>query len=552
MTSRLLTITVGSEITKICDVSISAQKAVTVHSVLTVNTPEDAVDDGLVKNVPLLAQSIKSALIDAKIIGKSVIFSIQSSRIANKEVVTPDLKPKKIAEYINANATEYFPVSIEDYIVTYQLLETITDENIKKNRVMVAIAPSEIVDSYYELASELGMTIESIDYVGNSTLQVLKLQIKAKDDKPSVVIQLAEDHTVITIIRNNVMQLMRTVPYGKSTVATALMEKREITYEEAVEAMKDTRNVIKSSFDEGDYVTDSLKYLVNNISRIIDYYKSKNAVEEIEDAYLLTEGNPIYGIDALFSYELAIPNVTRLDTLESVNIAQSVLFTGGQPSTYLPNIGAPINPVGFVPKSVAEKAKKESSNKYFGLLILVSILIALVMVSIPLLSYFDNLDERNDYQRKVKSLKYVEDVVAEYYNAKDKNTDMANFDKLAYNNDDYLGDFVAYLENRMPADISISSMTVKNGAVTMTFSASSKQSVAAFIMALKEKENISDVYVPSINESIDAYGVITVSSSLTCYFTKPAEPITEEPTTEAPTAEETTTPEENSTEEEVQ
>ncbi len=538
MTSRLLTIMVGSDNTRICDVSLSAQKVVTVHSVLSIDTPEEAVDDGLIRNVPLLAQNIRAAMSEAKLVGKNVVFSIQSSRIANKEVVAPDLKPNKIKEYINANATEYFPVSIEDYIVTYQILESVLEDNRKKNRVMVAIAPNEVVDSYYELANELGMTVESVDYVGNSTLQVLKLQIKAKDDKPSVVVQISEDHTVVTIIRNNVMQLMRTVPYGKSTVATALMEKRDITYEEAVEAMRDTRNVLKSSFDDGDYVTDSLKYLVNNISRIIDYYKSKNDVEAIDDAYLLTEGSPIYGIDALFSYELGIANVTRLDTLVSVNIAQSVLFSGGEPSKYLPNIGAVINPVGFIPRSIAEKAKKEGSNKYFVLLILVAVLASLVMITIPLVKYFDNVKERDDYQYKVDSLRYVEKIVNEYYDAKDKNTDMSNYDVMADSNNDYLGDFVAYLETYMPADISISSMSIRDGAVTMSFTASSKQSVASFIMALKKKPNISNVFVPSISESVDAYGVITVSSSLTCNFTEVIEPETEDNTSENATDEE--------------
>ncbi len=538
MTSRLLTITVGSDNTRICDVSLSAQKVVTVHSVLSIDTPEEAVDDGLIRNVPLLAQNIRAAMSEVKLVGKNVVFSIQSSRIANKEVVAPDLKPNKIKEYINANATEYFPVSIEDYIVTYQILESVMEDNQKKNRVMVAIAPSEVVDSYYELANELGMTVESVDYVGNSTLQVLKLQIKAKDDKPSVVVQISEDHTVVTIIRNNVMQLMRTVPYGKSTVATALMEKRDITYEEAVEAMRDTRNVLKSSFDDGDYVTDSLKYLVNNISRIIDYYKSKNDVEAIDDAYLLTEGSPIYGIDALFSYELGIANVTRLDTLVSVNIAQSVLFSGDEPSKYLPNIGAVINPVGFVPRAIAEKAKKEGSNKYFVLLILVAVLASLVMITIPLVKYFDNVKERDDYQYKVDSLRYVEKIVNAYYDAKDKNTDMSNYDVMADSNNDYLGDFVAYLETYMPADISISSMSIRDGAVTMSFTASSKQSVASFIMALKKKPNISNVFVPSISESVDAYGVITVSSSLTCNFTEVIEPETEDNTSENATDEE--------------
>lgn len=533
MTSRVLTITVGSDLTKISDVSLSAQKIVTVHSVITINTPSDAVDDGLIKDVPLLAQEIKKALAEANIVGKNVVFTIQSSRIANKEVVIPALKPNKIKEFLNANATEYFPVTIEDYILSYSILEAVVEDGVKKNRAMVAIAPADIIDSYYALAERLAVRVESIDYSSNSTLQIMKLQIEAKDDKPSVVIQIAEDTTVVTIIKNNVMQLMRSVPYGKSTVATALMEKREITYEEAVTAMADTHNVLKSSFGEGDYVTDSLKYLVNNISRIIDFYKSKNGVEKIEHAYVLTEGAPIYGIDSLFEYELNVEQVSRIDSLKSVVAVMGSKINNNDLTLYLANIGAVIQPVGFLPKSIIDKVKKESTNKYFGLIVLLAILAAAILVTFPLTQYLSKKQTKTDLGIKVNSLKYVEEIVNTYYKSLDKYKDVANYDEMAYSNNDYLNDFIDYLEKKMPSDISISSMSITNGSVTMSFSGSSKQSVALFIIALKEKENISNVYVPSLTESIDAYGVITVNSSLTCEFVKPSEPETTEQETES-------------------
>ena len=107
-----------------------------------------------------------------------------------------------------------------------------------------------MVENYYALAEMLGFHVEAVDYTGNATLQFIRFQI---DAKPSIVIQLSEDSTLVTILNRNVLQLMRTVPYGKSTIANALMEKREISYDEAMIAMTDTHNALKSSFGEGDY-----------------------------------------------------------------------------------------------------------------------------------------------------------------------------------------------------------------------------------------------------------------------------------------------------------
>ena len=100
--------------------------------------------------------------------------------------------------------------------------------------------------------------------------------------------------------------------------------------------------------------------------------------------------------------------------------------------------------------------------------------------------------------------------------------------------------FIEYLEKEMPSDISITNMSGANGATTMTFTGSSKTTLADFIVKLKENKSISNIYVPSFSESIDASGVVTVSCSMTCSF---ADPSLYETGSEETTAEETTTEE---------
>lgn len=536
MASRVLTITIGNDNIKLCDVSYSAQKSIQVLAAVSVPTPASACEDGMVIDIPLMAKTIRETCDANGITTKNVIFCIQSAKIASKEVTTPELKEAKLKQFITTNATEYFPVNIDDYVLAHTVLEPIEEEGIKKTRVMVAAAPVDMVENYYALAEMLGFHVEAVDYTGNATLQFIRFQI---DAKPSIVIQMSEDSTLVTILNRNVLQLMRTVPYGKSTIANALMEKREISYDEAMIAMTDTHNALKSSFGEGDYVTDSLRYLVNNISRVMDYYTSKNPQAPIENAYILIEGSKVYGIEKLFSYELNI----KVESLDAIRQVAPPPTDGREPvdmTLYIPNVGCTIHPVNFTPRSALEKAKSANSGKYFRLALLVSIFIGVLLVVFPLVSFINKSWEKSELEKQIADKEYIRATADEYYVAKDKYSDAAKFDIQAYSNDDYLMDFIEYLEKEMPSDISITNMSVANGATTMTFTGSSKTTLADFIVKLKENKSISNIYVPSFSESIDASGVVTVSCSMTCSFSDPS---LYETGSEETTAEETTTEE---------
>ena len=195
--ARILSITINNEYIKICEMT-KIGKLITVHKAVTVPTPERSYSDGLIKDRGTLAKTIKVALDDNRIMTTNVVFSLASTKIVTKEVIIPNVKNNKIADIIKTNATEYFPVNIEEYIIQYSILEhLVNDEN--KIKMQVMAAPSEMIEAYYDLSSSLGFTIKSIDYVGNSTYQALKRQI---DAVPSIVIQVENDSTIVNIFDN--------------------------------------------------------------------------------------------------------------------------------------------------------------------------------------------------------------------------------------------------------------------------------------------------------------------------------------------------------------
>lgn len=510
MASRVLTITIANDFTRVCDITNTNQGKIQINRAISVPTPVMACEDGMLTNLPIMAKILRDILDENGLTTKNVIFCIHSTRIASKEVITPELKEKKFIEYINTNATEYFPVNIEEYVMAGNVIETMVEDGVKKQRAVVAIAPLNMVEAYYDLAELLELHIDAVDYLGNATLQFIRNEVSLI---PNIVVQMTDDNTVLTIINRGVLQLMRTVPYGKSTIANALMDKEQMTFDEAMVALSEPKYALKSTFKTEDEVTASMKFLVNNVARVMDYYTTKNPLAPIEKLYIMVEGNQIHGADKLFANELGV-QVEKLDPNGgSVNIISNEEV---DLSLYIPTIGAAINPIGFISGKAKEKAKKEAANKYYRLAVLVAVFITVLLVVVPLIRFASKNSEKKDLNDSIKSLQSVKLTADNYYSLQDKINDANKYAALTESNNDTLGKFIAFLEEQQASDISITNFSSDNGLVSMSFTGASKNTVAQFILALKNNPVVSDVFVPSVSEAIDAFGQKTVSGTLSC------------------------------------
>lgn len=513
--NRTLSISINNEYIKICEMS-KKSKNIVIHKAVTIPTPVRSYNDGTIRDRGVLAKAIKVAMDSNRMESTKAIFSIASTKIVTKEVIIPDVKTNKIKDIIMMNASEYFPVQLEQYIVNYTVLEKLQykdgENEETKIKVMVMAMPESIIDAHYDLASSLGLEIKAIDYVGNSTYQTLKTQIGTA---PSIIIQVENDATIVNILDNNVLQLQRTIPYGKSVVVNALMDEARIKYDPALKRLQEEK-ILHTSFD-GDPVTDSLNYLIMNVNRILDFYITRNSNRPIEKAYIIGNATTILGITELFSNELKLP-IEPINELTGVVTDKKTYVEATSIPTYIINIGSFMNPVNFVPNSVQEAVKSKDDVRIFKIILGAAVVGSIILVAGSFAMMMSAKAERDAAQMSVDQVKGIESVVNEYYEAKDIATDALAFQVLTYNNDDSLAGFIASLEQNLPSDISIKSMSVNSGEVTISGVASSKSSLALMTQRLKAVKNVNEVLIGSEAEVEDNDGVKTITFSMTCTF----------------------------------
>ena len=112
MEQKLLSIYIGNDVTRICELVKKSNTSIIVNNATEVTTPSGALDDGYITDVPSIAEAVRGCVFGRGFSAKNVIFTISSKKIASKEIVIPYVKgDKKISQILQANAAEYFPMS---------------------------------------------------------------------------------------------------------------------------------------------------------------------------------------------------------------------------------------------------------------------------------------------------------------------------------------------------------------------------------------------------------------------------------------------------------
>ena len=516
--NKVLTIEITNESITITEVTASEKKTSTVHNAIIFETPEDAYEDGFIRDKERIAEAIKSQLAANGITNKNAIFVLTSTKIVNREVLVPFVKENKIKGIINANSSEYFPVNIEDYTVSHSVLETVTDEeNNKQLRVLAVAAPTSMVRSYYEVAALAGLKVVALDYIGNAMLQLIKTQ--TSENMTTMVIQLGSESTVLNIVKGDILLLQRTVPYGTNVVVNEVMDAKGVDATTAMTLLQNER-LITVDFDDN-AITGSFRYLINNIGRVMDFFASKNPDKPIDDVFLTGDGALIKGIDGLFKVQLNV-STRVMDSLFNIKFDPKIDLKIYNPVYLMVPIGAAFAPMGFTISEGGASGKKEGQMDTTPLVVAFLILAVLVAGGLTAVSFVlknQAQTELDDVNKKIASIQDIETIVKDYENAESVYVDAMSMYSYTKNLNENVVTFITALEEKMPKGTDITAFESDSTGVSISGTAAEYDDIAGLAISLKEIDCIDNSFIGSITENVDEdTGKITYDFTVTCIY----------------------------------
>lgn len=539
MNNRVLSIEISNSFTKICEIDYKVKKP-KVYKVLTVETPEGVVVDGMLQPTQEYADHLVNALGTNGIRTKKVIFTISSTRVASREVQIPNVKANKIEALVKTNANDYFPVDLTQYEIGHYLAGGLTEEG--KLRVMALAVPKALLDSYYQLAQMCGWEVECFDYSSNSLYQILRDE---KSEKVTMMIKIDENSTIVTVLSAGKVLLQRTVAYGVQDAIETMIASGVYAVNDPMSAVErfQKKTCLNRVLHQGDKlweenagrwededagnvevtaarqkITSSLEPLIVGVSRVIDFYDSRNSDTPIERTYVTGLGGSFSGMSKLFTNCLERKVHTLSDMEDKIGMSKAIRST--RPAAYISCLGAVLAPVGLIDKS-QQKAKgmtvvSGTNYTFVSVAVLVlGVILSIAMAVTSLTRYFGTVAENVALQARVEELQPAQAVYNEYLSA------AAQYDKYKYlyeyteNPNENLVEFINELEQILPSSFWTNSFSSDMEGISMSVTVEGKAAAARTILNIRNMESIEDVQISNITDTQNELGESAVTFSIT-------------------------------------
>ena len=535
--ARFLSIEAESTQIRVGEVAISGRKGRMLQC-FCVPVPQGSVEDGQIRDTKGLGELLRQQLNERGIRTKKAWFVTGSTRIASREVQIPLVKKSRIQSIIEANATDYFPIDVTKYVMSYIILG-ITGEKGKKGeeaeqkkaadqerqyRLMVYASPKAISTAYYEFAQSAGLNLAGITYTGNAVYQTMQEEYTSG---AHILIKVELENTGISIIRDGKLSFQRNINYGMESAvetirsfpqfgdrlevqdALQLLSEKKWIYPSLDGQIGEEPDTVKSE------VTESLRYLVGNISRIMDYYISRNGDVNFESIVLCGMGGQVQGLTELLTQELG----QKVELLTKI-VRYSVPDTNKNEGLFL--YIAVMDPVKSGLNLMEKTGRKQKEVKetlsgawvVFGVGALAAVALAVAGVGARI--YQTHEQER--LNQRIAEEQSIEDVYAAYNNAKSQ---YDNFQSMyAYTNtpNEGLEAFIQEMEEKMPSSITVETFSSTGSQVSFSMRVASKSEAANTLIQLRTFDSLSSVTTTGIDEGEDG----TVTMSVTCTYRNPA------------------------------
>lgn len=531
MASNILSVEIGSTEVRVAEMK-EQKKGSVIRGHFRFPIRPGIVEDGYIKEPKELGEKLKEELASKVINANKVRFIVSSSRIASREVRIPQIRKNKIQAVVETNASEYFPIDPTEYVFSYRIMGVDEQGDAKNYRLMVYASPKSISESYRQLAMASGLEMTRLCYMGDSIF------ISAREEfieGTHMLIKAEEDTMLVTVFKDGDLKLQRNINYGLNaaveTVQSFDVFGHGLSYQDALELMmkqncvrrtlnpysviveeEDTSEEMKAARTE---VAQSLRYMVGNISRIMDYYISRNPGSTIDTISCCGIGGAVLGLVKLLSHELD----------QSVNVLNEVKRHGfaEDDSNAIPIYLALFGVEGDGPnlmEKVNRRGKKLNTQDLRGamLVFVMGVVASVILIAVSLGNRIYQNKRQEALNEQIKQNQSAQAVYDKYKKTKEKYELFGQMYEYTNTPNESLLSFLEELQEKMPKHMTIDSLSSTGTEVSISAKMANKAEAANALIQLRSFESFSSVRTTGITE--DEGGTVTMS--ITATYATPA------------------------------
>lgn len=497
------------------------RKTPQIYDMFYFNTPEHAVEDGYIRDRDSFSHALREQLAKHQISERNIVLTINSTKVVTREITIPAVKDKQLPTVVRTQAREHFPMDTSGYSITYQKMGGQTDESGKNLKLLLIAVPDNLLSNYYTFALESGFAVEAIDYIGNSAFSFANSYFG--DD--GIVVQLQEQSTLISFIKDRKLVFQRVAPNGYGTTLGTVLDHPVLGVQDEYEAFNfllqhdvvygkpevpdlpgmDTEERLETLEDAYEDVRDALNYHIRVVSTALDYYRNQAKEEFSGNLRLIGEGARISGLKRMFEEELPV-KVIDMDYSSLLRFGRRFGGDSVVAVDFLTSIGSTIQPLPLQPRELRERELKRGTLRVAYIAFFGSALVSVALVVAGMLRVFVAEAEQRSLQRKIESLSYIQEIYDENEETRRQMEAYVSFDDQTKTQNERLGELITALEEQLPTVSTVQSLTISESSITMNVTCKTKLTVAQLLLNLQEVPFLGNISIPSMSESEDEFG----------------------------------------------
>ncbi len=534
--TKVLSIEVTDVVTRVIEVDYGKKDPV-VHKAIVFPTPEKTVSDGVIEGVETFAKEFQRQVHGFGT--KNAVFALASNKVMSREVSIPEMKDDQIPDFIQNQKSEYFPMDTSGHTMVHRILDR--DKEKKQIRVIVYAVPQKLVMNYQSFASLTGLNIVSIDYNGNAIYQWLSNDAHKQMD---MYLQINERSTLFTVLENRKFAIQRNINFGAYALADRLIQsgyyenegmEQSLTKSQALQKMTQEELVFPSfaaiKLSEPDseaaerlhsakeMVTEGLRQLLGNLSRVLEYYHSKNQNAELNTIFVGGCGSKIKGLKAFLENEFSGVEVVTLDHLPDVKISSAVSKSGINTTELIACLGAAEGTLTFI---VASKEAKANKLVFIGAMVaIVGVVAAIGLVILGKGKVSSKESERDKIKIVIADLEAsgIEELEAKYNAANESANKIITLHNNTYRENEEWNAILKDIESKTVSSTMVTTLSSDANNLVINLSVASKEEAAKLLLQFQQIPYFESIHVTSIREAEEATaGQGIVNFTVSCKY----------------------------------
>ncbi|MFA6417423.1 MAG: type IV pilus assembly protein PilM [Patescibacteria group bacterium] len=299
-----LGIDIGDSSLKMVELKKKGQKILLSNYAFSENVSE--INFNRVDDINYLSQAITKVMKEAGMKAKRATVSLPTFAVFSSIINIANADKNTLANGVNEEAKKVIPLPLEEMILDWKVIPDKNGKTPVSGNIQVFLtgSPKKLVRKYIDVFKQAGVILASLE---TETFSLVRSLI-GDDKAPMMIVEIGANSTDLSIVKDSIPVLNRSLTVCASTVTKALAAKLGMTYAQAEQFKLDlsfSLNADASQEDLPQLITKTLEPIITEMQYLIDFYRSQND-ENLEKIILSGGGSLFLNLADYFSKRLNI------------------------------------------------------------------------------------------------------------------------------------------------------------------------------------------------------------------------------------------------------